>query len=83
MSDERAAPYRAYSMWDFARGMEIPMPWASCPGWDDPIRLVKQASCCGQPPIGRCGCGRWVYERNAKHWGAHADHPAKRKSGRR
>ncbi|HET7421092.1 MAG TPA: hypothetical protein VFL27_11995 [Candidatus Dormibacteraeota bacterium] len=81
MSDERKAPYRFYSAWDNAHGKEVPMPWASCPGWDDPIRLVKQASCCGQPPIGRCRCGRWDYGRHAKHWGAHVsvsqdDNPA-------
>ncbi len=82
MSAEREAPYRFYSAWDIARGEEAPMPWASCPGWNDPIRLVRQESCCGRPPIGRCACGRWVYERHAKHWGAHAAHPLDGKTAR-
>jgi len=82
MSGEREASYRAYSAWDNARGEEVPMPWASCPGWNDPARLVKHQSCCGQLPIGRCACGRWIYERHAKHWGAHAAHPLKPKTAR-
>lgn len=83
MSNEEEAPYRFYSAWDYARGMELPMPWATCPAWDDSIRLIKQPACCGQRPIARCGCGRWVYDRHAKHWGAHVDHPAKRKAAER
>jgi len=82
VSGEREAPYRFYSAWDIARGEEAPMPWASCPGWNDPSRLVRQESCCGQPAIGRCACGRWVYERHAKHWGAHAPHPLTGKTAR-
>ena len=75
MSGEREAPYRFYSAWDIAKGREDSMPWAECPAWDDPIRLTRQTSCCGQPPIGQCRCGRWVYDRHAKHWGPHAAHP--------
>lgn len=71
MSEE----YRFYSVWGNAEHREIPMLWATCPGWDDPARLVRQEACCGQPPVGRCGCGRWVYEKHAKHWGRHGRHP--------
>lgn len=78
MSNDPSATYRFYSAWDFANGAEVAMPWASCPEWNDPIRLIKQPSCCGQPPIGKCRCGRWVYDRHAKHWGAHAKHPSLR-----
>lgn len=66
--------YLFFSIWDNALAREEPMPWATCPAWDDPARLQPD-SCCGQAPIGRCGCGRWVYEKHARHWGRHERHP--------
>ena len=69
------ATYRFYSIWDNARAEEVPMPWAECPAWNDPARLLRRETCCGQPPVGRCRCGRWVYERHAKHWGPCQAHP--------
>jgi len=65
-----------FSIWDVARAREVPMPWASCPDWDDPARLDGSRTCCGQKAIGRCRCGRWVYQLHAKHWGPCDRHPA-------
>ncbi|HVA88294.1 MAG TPA: hypothetical protein VNL71_00485 [Chloroflexota bacterium] len=77
MSDQHETPAscRFYSVWDNARAREVPMPWAECPGWNDPARLLRRETCCGQPPIGQCRCGRWVYELHAKHLGPCQAHP--------
>jgi len=78
MSEQHESPasYRFYLVRDNAKAKEVPMPWAECPAWNAPARLLRRETCCGQPPVGRCRCGRWVYERHAKHWGpcqAHRD----------
>jgi hypothetical protein len=72
---DEATVYTFYSAWDNSRAQEVPMPWASCPAWNDPVRLQRRDTCCGQLPVGRCRCGRWVYKRHAKHWGPCPPHP--------
>lgn len=79
MNQSEDAPSQPpYSVWDLRDGREVPAPGATCPDWDDPVRLEPRPECCGQPAIGRCArCGRYVYKLHAKHQGPHKVHPSR------